>query len=172
MNVWLTADHHFFHEGMLQHRPQFGTMEEMTDAYVAQWNEVVSRSDCVYHLGDFAITYVSSDATKVDSILRRLHGTKLLIRGNHDRKHTYKSKYWAWQGDIKKIKVGDAKYILSHRPLRTWEGMMHGMIHACGHSHGNLNKHPESGICGDVGVDVWGGYPVNLEEFRMAVEHE
>jgi hypothetical protein len=47
-----------------------------------------------------------------------------------------------------------------------WPGMWNGGIHLYGHIHGN--QEPLTGSM-DVGVDVWGGRPVTLDEIEEAV---
>lgn len=57
----------------------FSSVEEMDEHMVDNWNKVVNKGDTVYHLGDVVIPRPSL------SILERLNGRKILIRGNHDQ---------------------------------------------------------------------------------------
>jgi calcineurin-like phosphoesterase family protein len=50
----------------------------MDEEMVKRWNETVKPTDKVYHLGDVVIN------RKALSIMHRLNGDKVLIRGNHD----------------------------------------------------------------------------------------
>jgi calcineurin-like phosphoesterase family protein len=52
--------------------------DEMDEEMVKRWNETVKPNDKVYHLGDVVIN------RKALSIMHRLNGDKVLIRGNHD----------------------------------------------------------------------------------------
>lgn len=60
----------------------FGTIDEMDEALVNNWNSVVSNADHVYHLGDFCW------GKKDDWIkyLKLLNGNIHIIKGNHDLK--------------------------------------------------------------------------------------
>lgn len=161
-NVWFTSDTHFFHEGILVHRPKFSSLEEMTEAIISNWNEVVGRGDIVYHLGDFALTWKKSVAP-VNAILERLKGQVFLIIGNHDRKSVVRAKF-CWVGESKWAKVGDHRIHLCHYPIESWRGKNNGSLHLHGHSHGNLERKIIRRM--DVGVDVHDFFPISYEEVR------
>lgn len=55
------------------------TMEEHEHWLIEQWNQVVSKRDVVFVLGD-----VCFDKEKLP-LLRKLKGTKHLLIGNHDK---------------------------------------------------------------------------------------
>ncbi|QJI52457.1 metallophosphatase [Psychrobacillus phage Perkons] len=81
MTIWFTSDSHFFHKNILsfENRP-FDSVEEMNEGLVKAWNNVVNKTDQVYHLGDFVFH-------KYDNwveILSQLNGEIVLCRGNHD----------------------------------------------------------------------------------------
>ena len=83
--VFLTSDTHFSHAGVCKFLREDGTKlrpwddpNEMDECMVKSWNERVRPNDKVYHLGDVVMH------RKALSILHRLNGDKVLIRGNHD----------------------------------------------------------------------------------------
>lgn len=85
-SVWLVSDTHFGHEKTCTVfkradgsplRP-FASAQEMDEIMVQRWNDRVRPQDKVYHLGDVVINRKSL------KILDRLHGHKVLIKGNHD----------------------------------------------------------------------------------------
>ena len=53
MNFYI-SDTHFDHDNIIafDNRPFLST-EEMNETLIANWNNVVTQSDCVYILGDF-----------------------------------------------------------------------------------------------------------------------
>jgi calcineurin-like phosphoesterase family protein len=85
-SVFLTSDTHFGHAGVCRFTEADGVTKirpwtdpnEMDEEMVKRWNERVKPTDKVYHLGDVVINRKSL------SIMHRLNGDKVLIRGNHD----------------------------------------------------------------------------------------
>lgn len=132
--VFLVSDTHFGHAGVCRFLREDGTKlrpwdspEEMDEAMVKMWNETVRPNDKVYHLGDVVIN------RKALSILHRLNGDKILIRGNHD---IFKLEdYTQHFRDIRGYHIMN-NYILSHIPVHTdSKGRFAGNIH--GHTHSN-----------------------------------
>lgn len=89
MNIFLISDTHFQHQApytkftredgtML--RPH-GSAEAGDEAMIENWNKVVSPNSKVYHLGD---VFMTTKANEIVNVMRRLNGTKVLIKGNHD----------------------------------------------------------------------------------------
>jgi calcineurin-like phosphoesterase family protein len=157
--VFFTSDHHFFHQNIIGHcdRP-FLDVNEMDEFMIQEWNNTVGPGDLVYHLGDFAITgYSQKHKPKVEKLLRKLNGTKILIAGNHDSHAVLKAEGWAnVRKGIHHIKVDGQRFILCHYGMRTWQFKSKGAIHLYGHSHGNLPPFDKSV---DVGVDSLGYKP-------------
>ena len=132
--VFLVSDTHFGHEKTCTVfkredgtplRP-FASAEEMNEVMVQRWNERVGPADKVYHLGDVVIN------RKYLSVLERLNGDKVLIKGNHDifRLEDY-TKYFR---DIRGYHVMNGM-ILSHVPVHTdslerFGCNIHGHLHA------------------------------------------
>ena len=85
MATFFTSDTHFGHVNIcrLANRP-FADVEEMNRAIINNWNSVVSPTDTVFVLGDFALGKI------VDTLQHglMLNGDKILISGNHDRTFT------------------------------------------------------------------------------------
>jgi len=179
--VFWTADQHFGHRLMARIRG-FGTdIEAMNETMVDSWNEVVRKDDIVYHLGDLA--YRCSTKKFMD-IFRRLNGEVRLIAGNHDKKilkhlgagHPFGAKVKKRQ--LISVKRGKSRQeiVLSHYPMRTWQGSNRGSWMLCGHSHGNLFESSPMGFGGglllDVSVDAWGYSPVSLEEVEAVMKRK
>lgn len=132
--VWLISDTHFGHEKTCTVfkredgnplRP-FGSAEEMDEFMIKAWNERVKPNDKVYHLGDVVIN------RKFLSVLGRLNGDKVLIRGNHD---IFKLEdYTEYFRDVRGYHVMNG-LILSHVPvhadsLARFGANIHGHLHA------------------------------------------
>lgn len=148
---WFTADLHFKHKNIIRfcNRP-FSSVEEMDETLIKNWNECVSDSDIIYHLGDFCFGDSSS-------ILLRLKGRIEFIKGSHDRGS--KAPY------LMNIVIEGIPVTLCHYAMRTWHRSHYNAFHLFGHSHGNLDGFGKSF---DVGVDAWNYRPISWE----TVKHE
>lgn len=132
-SVWLTSDTHFGHAGVCRFTLDDGVTklrpwtdpQEMDEAMVKLWNDRVRPNDKVYHLGDVVIN------RKALSILDRLNGDKVLIRGNHD---IFKLEdYTKYFRDVRGYHVMNGM-ILSHIPVHDSALYRFGVnIH--GHTH-------------------------------------
>jgi calcineurin-like phosphoesterase family protein len=132
--VFLVSDTHFGHAGVCKFMRNDGVTklrpwdnpEEMDEEMVKRWNETVRPNDKVYHLGDVVIN------RKALSIMRRLKGDKVLIRGNHDIFRL--EDYTPFFRDIRGYHVMNGM-ILSHIPvheesLGRFGTNIHGHLHA------------------------------------------
>lgn len=132
--IYFIADTHFDHENILRlcDRP-FGSIEEMNEALIANWNRKVRGNDTVYILGD--LFFRTSDP---EPILKQLKGKKHLIIGNHDSQWMHKvplDQYFESVNHFLEISDGQRGLTLCHFPLVTWSHqkrsyMIHGHIHA------------------------------------------
>ena len=159
--IFFTADQHYGHSRIIefQERP-FADLDEMHEALIRNYNDLVQDGDTVYFLGDFSFQ------RKPDEVFYRLKGQKNLILGNHDREKLVKHLPWGWIKSTYKLKVKDKENTdqriwLSHYAHRVWPHSHHGSIHLYGHSHGNLE---DWGKSTDVGVDAWNYKPVHLDQ--------
>ncbi len=133
-SVFLVSDTHFGHAGVCRFLREDGTKlrpwdspEEMDEHMVKVWNETVKPTDKVYHLGDVVIN------RKALSILHRLNGDKVLIRGNHDifRDEEYRNFF----RELRAYHVMNGM-ILSHIPIHT-ESLARFGVNIHGHLHSN-----------------------------------
>ena len=131
---YFTADPHFGHENVVWmcNRP-FDTIEEMNETLIENWNRKVKGNDTICIVGDFFFRCADPE-----SILKRLHGKKRLIIGNHDSSWMGKfdyEKYFVSVDDFLQISDGEHSLTLCHYPMLTWKHwsrsyMIHGHIHA------------------------------------------
>lgn len=134
MNVFLIADLHLSHKGIVKflredgvtkERPWDNT-EDMDAALIDNWNNSVKEGDRVYVLGDVVIN------RKAMPLLGKLNGTKILIAGNHDVMRT--TEYLEYFKEVKGSGVL-ANMLLTHIPvhpasLERWDGNFHGHLHS------------------------------------------
>jgi calcineurin-like phosphoesterase family protein len=155
--VFLTSDTHFGHAGVCKFLRDDGVTklrpwdnpEDMDEEMVKRWNETVRTNDKVYHLGDVVIN------RKALSIMHRLNGDKVLIRGNHDifRDDEYRIHF----RELRAYHVMNGM-ILSHIPIHSDSlGRFGTNIH--GHLHANRVK-----------AEVWGEYEIDTRYHCVCVE--
>ncbi len=138
--VYLITDPHFSHTKMIEYcnRPP-----DFDQKIINQWQATVSPQDIVYVLGD--VTWGSQG--QLQTILAGLPGTKILIRGNHDRNH---SNNWfvkaGFAAVVEKVQVSGV--ILSHFPaFLHQEEIDYGLINIFGHFHNNGPEKWEKHLC-------------------------
>lgn len=128
MNRYVYSDPHFNHANIIQMQSRpFSSVEEMNAHMITEFNSVVKPGDKVYLLGDVGMG-------DIKSIIANLNGYKILIMGNHDRRHS--RAFWLDAGfdEVHKDPILIQKqFILSHEPLLMSEDMPYLNIH--GHTH-------------------------------------
>lgn len=168
--TFVTSDHHFGHRLMAVQRG-FTSTREMDEELVSRWNAVVGPKDRVYHLGDVA--YRCSPGY-LASVLGRLNGKIVLVKGNHDHKVALKAAVvdmFSEVHDVLLLKVKGTgsplepngqhlKMWLSHYSHQHWPSRHHGAVHFFGHSHG---KAVPVGRSLEVCVECNGLAPFSLE---------
>jgi len=165
-SVFLISDTHFGHEKTCTTfkradgsplRP-FGSAEEMDEYMVGAWNARVRPNDKVYHCGDVVIN------RKFLSILDRLNGDKVLIKGNHDifKLEDY-SRYFR---DIRGYHVMNG-LILSHVPIHP-ESIARFGCNIHGHLHANRVMKPR-GVNAATGEILFSN-EIDPRYFNVSVE--
>lgn len=179
--IFFTSDLHFGHEKVIRfdNRP-FNTVEEMDEEMIKRWNAKVGKGDIVYVLGDFIWKAATNEAV---SIIRRLNGQIILIKGNHDRflHNAAAKKALAGIKDYDDICVTledgtTRRCILSHYFIPFYNGHRYQAIHLHGHSHFTEESAEEVRITTElnekgydlkiynVGCMYWNYTPVTLDE--------
>jgi len=156
-SVFLVSDTHFGHKGVCHFTRNDGvtklrpwdTPEEMDEEMVKRWNERVKPTDKVYHLGDVVINRKSL------SIMHRLNGDKVLIRGNHDifKDEDYREHF----RELRAYHVMNGM-ILSHIPLHP-DSLGRFGVNIHGHLHSNR-----------VMTEVRGEYKIDVRYHCVCVE--
>lgn len=120
-HTFFTSDTHFGHANIIRfcNRP-FKNVEEMDEALIENWNQVVSEDDTVFHLGDFAF----GGSSVWNSIIPRLNGHINLIIGNHDRKNLRQGymSYFDMVVPQLQIEIEDNSIYLNHYPFLCYGG--------------------------------------------------
>lgn len=176
---FFTSDYHGYHNNIIKlcSRP-FANMDEMMTAIIDRHNSVVSDSDIIHDLGDFA--YACHQGHVVD-MLRALKGKRKILWGNHDKPLQIALKKGMLKefldsGKLELIgtpypcqsfiteQINGQIFVLCHNALRSWNHSFRGSIHLFGHSHNNL---PPLYKSRDVGVDTHNFFPWSENEIKI-----
>ena len=140
---------------------------EMNEFMVTKWNETVSPSSHIYHLGDVTIERGGRvQQNKFINLIRSLNGHKRLLLGNHD--HFPIETYI--EAGFEKVR-GPGRWIdgmlLSHYPVHE-----QSIGNARANVHGHCHSQP------DIPPIIWNGYlnkPLNVPLVKpyinICVEH-
>lgn len=151
--IFFTSDTHFDHHNIL-FKYTSGTRtgankEEMTANMITTWNQRVSPSDTVYHLGD--VSFASDERTA--RILQQLNGTIHLVKGNHDKSalsQLCRDRFASIQQYLR-VTIDRHTVVMFHYPIYEWDQMHRGAFHLYGHVHGGVEI---AGRAMDVGIDT------------------
>jgi len=170
MNLFFSADSHYYHKNLAIIHRGFNSIEEMNELMIDNYNKKVTKNDHIYILGDFSFGTVEQTL----EILNRLNGNKFLIIGNHDEKMLKNKEIvskFAWVKDYYKLKYDGLKIILFHYLIHRWDCSHYGSLHFHGHNH-NLKLDIEIKNSYNVGVDVNNYEPVSLEEILDKIDYK
>lgn len=173
--VFFIGDTHFGHSKLclpceefpnrIGYRP-FQDAEEMNEFISTKWNETVSPRDKVYVLGDVTLN------KKYLPILSMLHGSKVLIMGNHDIYPT--AEYLKYFKSVYGYRVLAKTILLSHIPVHPdsksrYRANIHGHIHK-GHVQIEIGgvKQPDPFYV-NVSAEEVGYTPVLLDDVLQLV---
>ena len=115
-SIFFTSDWHIGHKKSIEYdqRP-FKDIDHMHEVLINNYNSSVPQEGICYFLGD--IGFSSSDIT--EKVIKRLHGTKVAIIGNHDKgvNALYKIGFDVVLNSAM-LYIAKERVTLSHCPLR------------------------------------------------------
>lgn len=169
---YFTADQHYYHNKIIEYEDRpYPSEKQMRKDLIVKHNQVVSRTDEVFHVGDFAMVG-TSQWERIGAVLKHLNGTHHLIIGNHDECN--------WD---KYINVGfasvhsamwwDQDGIACVHDPSAWTITKHSFpILICGHIHSLFTIiEKDDTIVINVGVDVNAFKPVSLTEIKRIAKN-
>ena len=127
--IAISTDTHFSHSLMQEYCNRPANFDQLI---INQWRNTVQPQDVIFHLGDVVF---GMDREKTKEIINELPGTKILIRGNHDKNH---SNNWFIKVGFSAVleKAQTCGVILSHMPaILREEEIKRGIINVHGHYH-------------------------------------
>jgi len=168
--IFFISDPHFSHQNICKFLRDDGTKlrpfesaEEMDEAMIKNWNEVVRPQDKIYVNGDVCMK------DKELEILKRLNGHKRLVRGNHDISDT--KVYMKYFEEIYGVRVFD-DFILSHFPIHPDSITKRYKTNVHGHIHYNIVKDINGvpdGRYFNICVEHINYTPISLEDMRKQI---
>ena len=165
MKIYVGSDFHWGHANVMKFnsstRP-YENLEHMDQTMISEWNRIVYPEDKVYMLGDISF----HDLNKTLQIMNVLNGTKVLVKGNHDKhlmRHAEFIDCFESIHDILEIKHNKVKIIMCHFPIAHFNGChREKVIHLHGHLHG-MESGLEQWRILDVGMDATGQLLIPIE---------
>lgn len=180
-NLWFTSDTHYGHTNICRGVSQWGsinsegvfevnepatrdflTVDYMNNQIVSNINSVVDANDWLVHLGDWSF----GGFEKIEEFREKINCKNItLIMGNHDQHiqsnksdiqklFTHVSHYEELSVTREKKSDKNAKFILCHYPIISWNGqhkgtkMLHGHQHLKGDARVTQKDRMDIGMCG------------------------
>jgi calcineurin-like phosphoesterase family protein len=167
----------------------FNTLEEMNKTIVNGINNVVGKNDILFFLGDWSfgeieniwnfrkqincqnIYFISGnhdDHIKKNKIIpnaifdykKNNYNIKSINNKIIQSNQIQTTMLFDYVDNYMEMWVDSYKFVLNHRPIKSWNDMNRGSIHLYGHTHANyINE----GLSLDVGIDM--AYKI-LNEYR------
>ena len=178
--IWVTSDTHFGHENIIKYckRP-FLNSADMNEKLIENWNARVKPEDVVIHCGDFFMGQLSV----IDSVLPRLNGTIIWVKGNHDqnnRMRLIREKYpekVLIAGPLFYLKYRRWFFVFCHLPLSNedlleqFEADSREIIWVHGHVHDKWDFYDPYKKSFNVCVDKTDFHPVNIGELDYHIRN-
>ena len=169
--IWICSDPHYNHKNLCRgvsnwsdksKTRDFRNLEEMNNSLISNINNSVKSEDILFCLGDWSFGGKEQILKFRESInCQSIH----LILGNHDKHiELYKNLFKSINNYLE-IEIDNIKFVLSHYPMASWNGLNKGWIHLFGHCHLSKNLKIREGKSMDVGFDGSDNFsPYNLSE--------
>jgi calcineurin-like phosphoesterase family protein len=113
--IFFTSDWHIGHKRVIEfdNRP-FKDLEDMHESLIRNYNSTVPPNGICYFLGDVGLC----KGEEVSKVINRLHGTKVLILGNHDKNiHAMYKAGFDVVLNAGIFYIGNKRFSMSHCPL-------------------------------------------------------
>lgn len=143
MSAYVFSDPHFHHKNMAIKRG-FSCEEEMNELIVKNWNNIVSKKDAVYLLGDITME------KKNYEIVSRLQGVINVVLGNHDERQHVRE-LLKYVNSVSGMIDYKNKVILTHCPVHPSQLEFRYSHNIHGHVHENsLDDKRYINVCAEV----------------------
>lgn len=174
--IYFTSDLHFCHDKDFIYEPRgFKSVDEMNEAIVKNFKEIIDDNDKLYILGD---CFLCNDEKGIE-LVKSLPGEKYIIWGNHDttnRQKILEQAGFNCLGYANTLKYKGYHFYLSHYPTITSnydadKPLKRRVINLCAHSH-TTNKFfdMDKGLCYHVELDAHENKPVLIDDIIKEIE--
>lgn len=172
--IYLTSDLHLNHnKSFIYEKRGFKTIEEMNEAILTRWNNIISNDDIVYNLGDVFLGENIEDSL---NIIKQLKGKIYYAYGNHcTDKRIAALKTLPNTVDIQmgyRLKAGKKGFILTHYPTLTGHTTLDHIYSLHGHTHQKINFTEGFPLCYHIGVDSHNCTPVAFDEIIKEIRRK
>ena len=141
---------------------EYEDVDDMTKKMIDKWNEVVTKDDTVYHIGNFAW-----DPKTAQEALLRLNGQIYFILGEHDQAlETLQSK-----GMLRNrvqivndfVDLPQHNAALSYWPMKVWPGKSKKQYSIIGYPMKKYKSDPKERVI-NASTDFWANKPQDLDK--------
>ena len=162
--TWLVGDWHFGEQRLEPMCRPFQSSQEHDEELIRRHNTVVRPEDVVLCVGDVT----NQNTPNHLSLVQRLNGRKILIRGNHDRPHSDEVLKQHFEmivpeGEGLEFETGGISCFATHYPTRG----RRDRFNIVGHVHGAWRYQLNTlNVC----VDNFGFYPCSIDRVPFFVD--
>lgn len=152
MTEYVISDPHFYHKLMADQRG-FANVDKMNYHIIKSINQVVSKHDKLYVLGD--ISFANKEKTKY--VIDQINGKLILVMGNHDRSG---SDQWFYDVGFDTVIRGGLwlnGVLLTHEPIPEYFSSILNI-------HGHTHEYKAKGLKINVCVEALKYIPARLDE--------
>lgn len=178
--IYFTSDLHFNHDKEFIYKPRgFNSVEEMNNAIINNWNNIVTDDDLTYVLGDLILGGNSGTERGLD-LIKQLRGEIKIILGNHDTKA--RTEAYKTLPNVTSILYADRlkyngySFFLTHFPCITSnlekETLKQCTINLFGHTHSKDKFYLEYPFMYNVALDAHDNKPVWIENILQNLKNK
>jgi calcineurin-like phosphoesterase family protein len=191
-DIWFCSDPHYNHRNLCRgvsswskesYTRDFKNLEEMNELLIKNINDNVKFDDILFCLGDWSFGGID----KIWKFRKRINCQNIhLILGNHDHHIENKTSIPIDDKNYKQIEevfisinhyleveIGENKFVLSHYPMASWNGLKKGWIHLFGHCHLLPHQKLREGKSMDIGFDGHPGFrPYHINEILSILKSQ
>lgn len=170
MAIYFIGDTHFDDKNIIDfaNRP-FKNVVEMNNHIVNEWNSVVKKNDIVYIVGDFISENYKNDTI---SLINKLNGFKILIRGNHDTMSDEKYHNFGIDKIYDHPIILENFYIISHDAMYVNDSMPYVNIFAHVHNNPIYKDYGKHHFCVSVERPAMKYVPIQFNKIKEIIKGE